>query len=121
IEQAVERGTRLTDQLLTFSRRARVNPRPIDLRDRIVSIREVLMSGLGGGIALTIAVAPDVWPVTADIGEFENTLINLVVNARDAMPDGGTVTITATNSVLTDHVVPPGDYVAITVADTGVG
>src|SRR5258708_23981456 len=97
IEHAAERGATLTGQLLTFARRARVNPRPIDLRERVDAIREVLISGLGGDIRFVVGIPADTWPVTVDVGEFEIGLVNLVINARDAMPHGGTVTITAEN------------------------
>jgi PAS domain S-box-containing protein len=121
IELAAERGASLTSQLLTFSRRQQVNPQAIDLRSRIESIREVLMSGLGG-VGLVIEIAPDAWPVVVDVSELEIALVNLVVNARDAMPEGGVATITAKNIVLKeDELVPPGEYVAIVVEDTGVG
>ncbi len=122
IDLAAERGATLTRQLLTFARRQRLNPQPIDLRERIDSIREVLISGLGGNIRFIVDIGSALWQVTVDIGELEIALVNLVVNARDAMPDGGTVTITAQNATLgDDETVPSGDYVAITVEDTGVG
>jgi PAS domain S-box-containing protein len=122
IELAAQRGATLTSQLLTFARRAHVNPRPIDLRHGIESIREVLTSGLTGGIRFVLDVAADTWLVTVDISEFEIALVNLVINARDAMPDGGTVTITACNARFEEgDAVAAGDYVAIAVADTGIG
>jgi len=122
IEHAAERGATLTSQLLTFARRARVNPHAIRLRDRVDAIREVLTSGIGRNIRFAVDVGADIWPVTVDIGELEIGLVNLVVNARDAMPDGGTVTITAENVLLEDdEPVPAGEYVAITVEDTGTG
>jgi PAS domain S-box-containing protein len=122
IELAAQRGATLTRQLLTFSRRQRVNPQPIDVRQRVESIREVLTSGLGGGIRLVVDVAPDAWPVTVDVGEFEIALVNLVINARDAMPEGGTVTISTKNSELgSSEPIAPGEYVAISVHDNGVG
>ncbi|HYM71509.1 MAG TPA: PAS domain S-box protein [Stellaceae bacterium] len=122
IELAAERGAILTQQLLTFSRRQHVNPQPIDMRGHIGSIREMLTSGLGRNIELVIDVAADIWPVAVDIGEFENAIVNLVINARDAMPEGGKVTITATNASLKEgEPVPAGDYAAIAVEDTGVG
>jgi len=122
IEHAAERGAALTSQLLTFARRARVNPQAINLRERIDAIREVLTSGLGRNMRFVIDIASDVWPVTVDIGEFEIGLVNLAVNARDAMPEGGTLTITARNVLLEDgELVPAGEYVAITIEDTGVG
>jgi PAS domain S-box-containing protein len=122
IELAAERGATLTRQLLTFSRRLPVNPQAINIRERIDSIREVLTSGLGSNIRFVVDVAADIWPVTVDIGELEIALVNLVINARDAMPDGGAVTITAKNVFLDEgESAPPGDYVAITVEDTGLG
>ena len=82
----------------------------------------MLTSGLGGGVRLLIDIPGDVWPVVVDVGEFEIALVNLVVNARDAMPDGGTVTVTAKNITVEEgDTIPPGDYVAVTIEDTGVG
>ena len=122
IEHAAERGATLTGQLLTFARRARVNPQPIDVNARINAIREVLTSGLGRNVGFVIDIAPDVWPVTVDVGEFEIALVNLVINARDAMPGGGTVTVTARNvSLAESESSSPGDYVEICVEDTGFG
>jgi PAS domain S-box-containing protein len=122
IELAAQRGATLTRQLLTFSRRQRVNPQAIDLQERISSFREVLTSGLGSGVRLVVDIAADAWPVTVDVGEFEIALVNLAVNARDAMPDGGTVTITAKNVEIDEgEGVPAGEYVAIMVEDSGFG
>jgi PAS domain S-box-containing protein len=122
IEHATERGAALTSQLLTFARRARLSPQAIDLRQRINAIREVLTSGIGRNIDFTIDIAPDVAHVVVDVGEFETALVNLVVNARDAMPSGGAVTIAVRNVLLNgSKPVPPGDYVEIMVEDTGVG
>jgi PAS domain S-box-containing protein len=124
IELAAQRGATLTRQLLTFSRRQRVNPQPIDVRQRVDSIREVLTSGLGGSVRLVVDVPNDTWPVTVDTGEFEIALVNLVINARDAMPEGGTVTVSASNLELEDEdglPLPAGEYVAISVEDSGVG
>jgi len=122
IELAAQRGANLTRQLLTFSRRQRVNPEAIDVRQRFDSIREVLMSGLGGNVRLLVDIDTDLWPVTIDVSEFEVALVNLVINARDAMPNGGTVTITARNVVVEeDDLVASGEYIAICVEDTGTG
>ncbi len=122
IELAAERGTALTRQLLTFARRARLNPQSIDMRQRIEAIREVLSSALGGTVGMLVEVESDVWPVTVDVAEFEIALVNLVINARDAMPDGGTVAISVKNVLLDeDDGVSPGDYVAVAVEDTGTG
>jgi CheY-like chemotaxis protein len=122
IELAAQRGATLTRQLLTFSRRQRVNPEAIDIRQRIESIREVLTSGIGGSLKLFVDIPLGTWPVTVDVGEFEIALVNLVVNSRDAMPDGGTVTISAANTSLAEEgIVPAGDYTAVIVEDTGIG
>jgi len=122
IETAAERGASLTRQLLTFARRQRVNPQAVSLLERIQSIRDVLTSGIGTHIGLDIDVSPQIWPVTVDVAEFEVALVNLVLNARDAMPEGGSITIEARNATLAaDEFFPGGDFVALTVRDTGVG
>ena len=120
IETASQRGAALTRQLLTFARRQSVNPQTVDLRTRIHTVREVLDTGLGGTVQLHIDMDHDVWPVTVDPVEFETALVNLVVNARDAMPDGGSVTIHAGN-VFIDDDTRKGDHVAIRVQDCGMG
>jgi PAS domain S-box-containing protein len=120
IETASRRGAALTRQLLTFARRQSVNPQSIDLHDRIHSIRDVLDTGTGGFIELSIDVGHDVWPVIVDSAEFETALVNLVINARDAMPAGGSVSIEAGN-IFIDDGVRKGDHVAIKVRDSGVG
>jgi len=114
IETASERAASLTSQLLTFARRQSVNPQTIDVADRITAVREVLSSALGGAIKLNMEIQPDLWPVSVDPNEFETALINLVVNGRDAMAGGGTLTVSARN-------VPATTEVAIGVADTGEG
>jgi PAS domain S-box-containing protein len=118
IETAVERGASLTSQLLTFARRQSVNPQPINVAERIEAIREVLDTGAGGGVQLAFDIAGDVWSVAVDISELETALVNLVINARDAIPMGGTITIGARNRTATDQT---SDHVAISVADTGAG
>ncbi len=120
IETAAQRGASLTHQLLSFARRQSVNPQTVDLRNRIPSIREVLETGIGGTAQLHIDVDDDVWPVTVDTVELETALLNLVINARDAMPGGGSVAVHASNILLHEQV-KKGDYVAIRVEDSGVG
>ncbi|MDA9434651.1 PAS domain-containing sensor histidine kinase [Bradyrhizobium sp. CCBAU 51627] len=120
IETATKRGAALTGQLLSFARRQSVNPQPIHFGDRIEAIREVLHAGVGSGVRLAFEIEREVWPIKADVSEFETALLNLVINARDAMPHGGMVTIGAHNVVL-DDPLHSGEYVAITVADTGLG
>jgi PAS domain S-box-containing protein len=120
IETATKRGAALTNQLLTFARRQSVNPQAIDFADRIAAIREVLDAGVGSSVRLTFDVSGDVWPIRTDVSELETALLNLVINARDAMPDGGTVTIAARNLVLDEDLLV-GEFIAIDVSDTGLG
>jgi PAS domain S-box-containing protein len=114
IETASQRAASLTSQLLSFARRQSVNPQTIDLSQRIMSVREVLTSALGRMISLEVDIQAGAWPVFVDPAEFETALLNLVINARDAMPDGGTITVSARNDRARDQVV-------IWVADSGVG
>jgi PAS domain S-box-containing protein len=120
IEAASHRGAALTRQLLSFARRQSVNPQTIDLKERIHSIRDVLDTGLGSAVDLRVDVDEDIWPIMVDAAEFETALVNLVINARDAMPQGGSVTVQARN-VFIDDGARKGDHVAIKVRDTGVG
>ncbi|WGD56044.1 PAS domain S-box protein [Bradyrhizobium sp. CB1650] len=120
IDTATKRGAALTNQLLTFARRQSVNPQAIDFAERIASIREVLDAGVGSSVRVAFDFERGVWPIKADVSELETALLNLVINARDAMPDGGTVTIGARNVVL-DGPPHAGEFVAISVADTGLG
>ena len=120
IEAATHRGAALTRQLLTFARRQSVNPQTIDLAHRIHSIRDVMDMGVGSAVQLIIDVDHNIWPVTVDPAECETALVNLVINARDAMPGGGSVTIQASNVRIDDDELQ-GDHVAIKVRDTGVG
>jgi PAS domain S-box-containing protein len=120
IESAARRGAALTSQLLTFARRQNVSPQTVRLSERIDAVREVLNMGVGGTVQLTTDVKDDVWPIKVDISELETALVNLTINARDAMPDGGTINISAENVRLDDDV-NKGDFVAIRVSDTGAG
>jgi PAS domain S-box-containing protein len=114
IDGASQRAASLTRQLLTFARRQNVQPQSIKLSERLNVLRDVLNSGLGSTMSLTIDVADDVWNIVVDPNEFETALVNLVVNARDAMPEGGSVVLSAKN-------IPEKAEVAISVEDTGVG
>jgi PAS domain S-box-containing protein len=120
IEAATRRGAALTNQLLTFARRQSVNPQPISFAERIEAIREVLDAGVGSAVRLAFDIDRDVWPIRADSSELETALLNLVINARDAMPNGGTVTIAARNATLSEPL-HAGEFMAISVADTGLG
>jgi PAS domain S-box-containing protein len=119
IETATKRGAALTSQLLTFARRQSVNPQSIDVAERISAVREVLETGVGGNVTLEFDLPSAVLPVTVDTSEFETALVNLVVNARDAMPGGGTITVSARPQAGDGTGGNP--YVAISVKDTGSG
>ena len=120
IEAASKRGAALTSQLLTFARRQNVNPQAVDVTERINAVRDVLNTGVGGTVQLQFDIERSVWPVMVDVAELETALVNLVINARDAMPDGGTITVAAHNSTLSEEA-NAGEYVAISVSDTGTG
>ena len=94
---ATKRGAALTSQLLTFARRQSVNPQAVDVAERIEAVRDVLDTGVGSAVTLQFDIARDVWPVMVDVAEFETALVNLVINARDAMTGGGIITISARN------------------------
>jgi len=120
IEGATKRGAALTSQLLSFARRQSVNPQTIDVAERINAVREVLDTGVGGAVALRFDIAHTTLPVIVDIAEFETAMVNLVINARDAMPGGGTVTVGALAQASSEETGGQ-DYVAISVKDTGEG
>jgi PAS domain S-box-containing protein len=122
-----ERAAALTQRLLAFSRRQPLSPKPLDL-DKVVSgLSELLKRSLGELVSLQVITTPGLWPVEADPNQLESALLNLAVNARDAMPTGGALTIETANAHLDtsysqSHAeVPPGNYVVISVSDTGVG
>ncbi|HLI23125.1 MAG TPA: ATP-binding protein, partial [Stellaceae bacterium] len=124
IELAARRGERLTRQLLAFSRRSALSPVVIRLNERIEAFRDVLASSARGDIELLINIAPSIWPIAVDVPELELALVNIVVNARDAMPQGGTIEITAANMHLVGDETAEqlqGDFVALKIADTGSG
>jgi PAS domain S-box-containing protein len=120
IETATRRGATLTNQLLTFARRQSLNPQAVDIAERIAAIRDVLDTGVGSAVTLEFDIERSLWPTVIDVAEFETALVNLVVNARDAMPGGGIVRIATYNQTLGDET-RAGEYVAISVEDTGVG
>lgn len=120
IEAAVQRGAALTRQLLTFARRQQVNPDLVDVGRAVEGVHDVLRAALGSAVSLIVDISPEVWPVFADPAELETALVNLIINARDAMPDGGTVTISACNSPA-DGELAAGESVCIAVRDQGAG
>jgi two-component system, NtrC family, sensor kinase len=124
IANATSRGESLTRQLLAFSRRQTLTPAVIDLNVRLPELRDMLTRSLRGDIAITVVVPHKSCAVKVDPSELELALLNLAVNARDAMPNGGALSITAKPVVLKGKAVEEGlrgEFVAIRVADTGVG
>lgn len=124
--RAVSRGSELTHRLLAFSRRQALHPKLIDLNDLIRDIAGLLDRSLGETVRVETLFYPGLWPVFIDPGQMENSLLNLALNARDAMPSGGTLTIESSNRAVgeedtTEAGVPVGDYIEITVSDTGSG
>jgi PAS domain S-box-containing protein len=122
---AATRGANLTAQLLAFSRQQRMTPEPLDLNTVIAGMSALLHSTIGATITIAMRPAPELWPALADAAQIELVLLNLAINSRDAMPNGGTITISTGNVTLGAPQRPdepqPGDYVAISVADAGVG
>jgi len=121
MRRAVARGTGLTRHLLAFSRRKPVNPESIDLADYLSSMGEMLASSLRGDIRVEMQFDADLWHVEVDTGELEQAIVNLCVNARDAMPTGGTITITGDNVPGSAKDGSPAEVVRLHVSDTGVG
>ena len=123
IETSARRGEELTRHLLSFSRRQRLTPTAFSLSERASALNEVLGAAVKASVRLEIALPNDLWPVRVDAGEFEVALLNLAVNARDAMPGGGSLTVAARNITL-DGAGPgalEGDFVAVSLQDTGAG
>ena len=124
VHTAANRGESLTRQLLAFSRRQPINPVIADLKERVDAVHEMLVGSLRGNVQLKSDIALDVWPIEVDIAELELALVNIAVNARDAMPGGGSITLSAKNVTLqkSDQVDQlEGDFVALAMTDTGVG
>ncbi len=122
---AAERGAKLTDQMLSFSRRQRLEPRALDLNEAVAGMRELLQSTIGGSIRIETRLADDLWSAMADPTQLELAVLNLAINARDAMGIGGTLTVSTRNVALGQPVhpedPPPGEYIEICVSDTGSG
>jgi signal transduction histidine kinase/ActR/RegA family two-component response regulator len=124
ILNATKRGEGLTRQLLTFARRQRLNPQVIDLRERLEAIRQMLASPLPDNVTLTLDLPAFIWPVEVDPGELELAFVNIAVNARDAMPDGGELRLSVQNELLTRNAKVEqleGEFVSLAWSDTGSG
>ena len=124
---SAQRAAALTQRLLAFSRRQPLDSRPTDLGLALVGLQAMLASTVGENVALQVDIEADLWPAVTDLHQFENAVLNLSINARDAMPDGGTLSILAENVTLSPRAVAgvqgllAGDYVRVVVRDTGVG
>ncbi len=125
--QAAERGSTLTSRLLSFARRQALAPKHLDPGRVLTGIEDLIRRTITEDIAIEVWTAPDIWPIEADPGQLENAILNLVINARDAMPKGGRLRIEASNVTLKnvdtgrDEGLKSGRYVVIIVSDTGDG
>ena len=123
---AVKRAAGLTQRLLAFSRRQTLDPKPSNINRIITDMHDLVTRSVGPGIDVEVAGAGGLWTAFVDVGQLENALLNLCINARDAMPDGGKLTIETGNRWLDeraarDRGVEPGQYVSMCVSDTGTG
>ena len=126
-QDAAALGSRLTDQLLSFARRRHMDAHVIQLNDLVVSIADMLRRTLGEHITLSTSLTRDVWSTRADPSQFQSAIVNMAVNARDAMPQGGKLVMETRNTVFdndhTDYLseLQPGEYVQLSISDTGGG
>ena len=123
---SAQRAAALTHRLLAFSRRQTLDPKPTDVNRLVAGMEELIRRTMGPAIAFEVLGDADLWPVRVDPSELENALLNLCINARDAMPDGGRLTIETANRWLDEPAaaerdLPPGPYVSLRVGDTGTG
>ena len=124
-QEAAEIGARLTGRLLLFARRGRMRVQRLELNQLVLGMADLLQRAVGEAISVTTVLAPGLWPVEADASEIENAIINLALNARDAMPAGGGLVIETVNRVRAAEAPEAegiaGDFVRLSVSDTGVG
>jgi PAS domain S-box-containing protein len=123
---SANRAAALTHRLLAFARRQPLIPKPVDANALVVSLEDLLRRTIGEALDLDVVAADDLWLTLCDPNQLESALLNLAINARDAMPDGGRLTIATGNAVVAalnaaDPALPPGDYICISVTDTGTG
>ena len=125
--KSAQRAAGLTHRLLAFSRQQSLDPQSVEVDGLVRSMEDLLVRTLGEQVRLKVISTPDLWPALSDINQLESAILNLAINARDAMPDGGQLTVEAQNVVLdAAHLAAhseaqPGDYVALSVSDTGAG
>ena len=123
---AAKRAAALTHRLLAFSRRQTLDPKPTNVNRLVGNMEELIRRTIGPEIELEVVGAANLWPTLIDPGQLENALLNLCINARDAMPDGGRITIETANKWLDrpaaiKHEIPEGQYLSLCVTDTGTG
>ena len=121
IQSAAKRGESLTRQLLTFSRHQHLSPTVVDLNASIKNTRTMIESSLRGNIVYNENIGDGVWPVKVDLAELELAIVNIAVNARDAMPNGGTFTLSVNDMTANQEIGDKGAFVAIAFSDTGTG
>ena len=125
--RGAQRAASLTQRLLAFSRRQALNPKPLDINKFMVGSAEFLSRSLGEALEMETAGAAGLWTAEVDVNQLEVALLNLAINARDAMPNGGKLTLEAANAILdreycrSNPEVSPGQYVMLSVSDTGAG
>jgi PAS domain S-box-containing protein len=123
---SASRAAALTHRLLAFSRRQTLDPRPLDANRLIGGMEELIRRTMGPNVEIEVVGAGGLWPIRIDPSQLENSLLNLCINARDAMPEGGQLIVETANKWLDDHAsrdrdLPPGQYVSLCVTDTGTG
>lgn len=127
VRTSLERAAGLTQRMLAFARRQTLQPRPTDVNALVKSLEDMLGRTLGPNISLNLGLEGERWPALCDPHQLESALVNLAINARDAMPDGGTLDIVTANRLITESDLTdsgeavPGDFVEITVIDSGIG
>ena len=127
IRRAAENAAALTHKLLAFSRRQVLQPGLVDFRSMLGNLLPLVRKAAGEDVSVTTHIGEELWPIVGDSSQIEQSIINLAINARDAMPKGGTLQISAHNAPFPDGQprddfdVRPGDYVQITVTDSGIG
>lgn len=125
-QSASRRAAALTHRLLAFSRRQTLDPKPTDVGVLVQGMLELIQRTVGPGVTVDVADMPGLWGALVDASQLENSLLNLCINARDAMPDGGRITIETANAWLDEcaakqHQIPAGEYLSLSVTDTGNG
>lgn len=125
IASASERAALLTSQLLAFSRRQPLQPEVFDVSARLEGLRQIIMASAGSTVTIDMSLGGGTFGVCADPGQFDNAVINMVVNARDAMPEGGRIKVHISRAVgvpsIRGHAAAPGDFVTVAISDTGEG